>query len=62
MKTKLTETQIQNLSDIAAGYSCGENYASCESLERRGLVRGDWVTGYYVTPKGISRLAIEEDR
>lgn len=57
--TTLSEAQQRDLRLIVfAGYSRGDSANTCESLCRLGLLRGDWVTGYYVTPKG-QRVARE---
>lgn len=55
-KTRLSESQMRDLRDIARGLVRGERANTCESLHRRGLVRGDWMTGYYITPTGNSLL------
>lgn len=52
MRTILTESQIRDLALVAQGYARGESAATCESLCRRGLLRGDWITGYDVTARG----------
>ena len=44
----LTPAQDRDLRQIGEGLSRGESYAACEALRRRGLVTGDWITGYYV--------------
>jgi hypothetical protein len=45
---KLTDAQRRDLELVAQGYSRGDSAATCEALRRRGLIHGDWITGYYV--------------
>lgn len=60
MATKLSEQQARDLRAVDQGLSRGESAATCESLCRRGLLRGDWLTGYYATKAGRAALAEEE--
>jgi hypothetical protein len=57
---KLSDAAVGNLRDIAQGLSRGRSARSCESLVTRGLVVGDWITGYYVTARGLDVLARAE--
>lgn len=56
MKAKLTESQIQALRDLREGLTRPECAATAASLERRALIRGDWMTGYYLTEAGKDAL------
>ena len=53
---RLTEAQLANLRDIGMRYTRGEHAGACAALERRGLIRGDWDTGYYITRAGRAVL------
>ena len=62
VKINLTDAQRSALKDIAAGLSRGESAPACRALERRGLIHGDWLTGYYLTQRGQGALAQCEAR
>ena len=57
MTTRLTDSQIRDLTDVARGFTRGLSYITCESLCSKGLLRGDWFTGYYATARGNAWLA-----
>lgn len=59
--TKLSDAQARDLRDVDGGLTRGESAAACEALVRRGLLRGDWITGYYVTRAGARYLATRQE-
>lgn len=58
---KLSEQMIRDLRSVLAGHTRGDSYRTCESLVARGLLSGDWETGYYVTPYGENILSAITD-
>lgn len=49
---RLTDAQQRDLRAIRQGYTRGESASTCEALCRRGWLKGDWLTGYDLTPAG----------
>lgn len=56
-KPSLTASQQRDLEQVASGLSRGDSANTCEALCRRGLLRGDWITGYDLTARGRAYLA-----
>lgn len=57
----LTDAQLAGLLDIAAGLSRPESASTARALERRGLITGDWITGYHLSARGRPALAAESE-
>jgi len=49
----LSWSMERDLRAVALGLTRGDSEKSCEALCRRGLLRGDWITGYDLTPAGV---------